>query len=736
MPIIVFGDEGNDTIYGGTGDDMIFGDRGRVNFEDEGGAIVTRLGFYPEVIKGFVQSIAGTTVTATASIFPTDDEGLAGQYVRIINGTGFGQRRLILSNDADEFVVDEAWDIEPDNTSEFRISTMPEDQTDGVRRGAKLMLSVDPGVGGSDLIYGNSGDDTIFGGAAGDAIFGEWDAADGDDPAGTGNDLIFGDSGRLDFSLADSSIDPGFGESAPTLLDHVYSTHLGIGGADTISGSAGADTIFGGAAGDTIFGDGATASTQADLVDVILGDSGEIVLDAGVVAEIRTTDTTEGTGGADAISGDDDADIILGGVNGSADTLWGNAGNDILLGDNGELYWNDDADLATLDRVRTVDTDRGAGDTIYGNAGDDTLFGGTGGDWMEGNENDDLAFGDYGILLLAGGVAVDVQTTDRTLGGTDTMGGGLHEDILIGGANADVIDGDAGDDLIFGDNVRLARLSGFGDTTNERFRALAGTLIYDMQGADNVEMGARYANPDNVPVWVDWNITLLDHDTATESAGQNNFGNDYIAGGADDDTIFAQLGNDVVQGDGAIEGKLGGSPVDAYRAGDGTLFVAPSFEAASDGDDYIEGNGGDDVIFGNLGQDDIIGGSSDLFSLDDAGQAAGRLRPDLRRRGHGHRPQRRWATMTRRGPCPRCRHDPRRQRQYLPPGGDQRDRQRRLPTFNYDDYSASLRIVAARGRTARLHAGRSRRRRGQLRRPTSARPTRSTANRATTSSTA
>ena len=39
----------------------------------------------------------------------------------------------------------------------------------------------------------------------------------------------------------------------------------------------------------------------------------------------------------------------------------------------------------------------------------------------------------------------------------------------------------------------------------------------------------------------------------------------------------------------------------------------PSFEATTDGDDYIEGNGGDDVIFGNLGQDDIIGGSSDLF---------------------------------------------------------------------------------------------------------------------------
>ena len=41
-----------------------------------------------------------------------------------------------------------------------------------------------------------------------------------------------------------------------------------------------------------------------------------------------------------------------------------------------------------------------------------------------------------------------------------------------------------------------------------------------------------------------------------------------------------------------------------------------SFEAGTDGDDYIEAGGGSDVVFGGLGQDDIIGGSSELFTLD------------------------------------------------------------------------------------------------------------------------
>ncbi len=40
----------------------------------------------------------------------------------------------------------------------------------------------------------------------------------------------------------------------------------------------------------------------------------------------------------------------------------------------------------------------------------------------------------------------------------------------------------------------------------------------------------------------------------------------------------------------------------------GDLDLIASFDAATDGQDYIEGGGGKDVVFGNLGQDDILGG--------------------------------------------------------------------------------------------------------------------------------
>jgi Ca2+-binding RTX toxin-like protein len=118
-----------------------------------------------------------------------------------------------------------------------------------------------------------------------------------------------------------------------------------------------------------------------------------------------------------------------------------------------------------------------------------------------------------------------------------------------------------------------------------------------------------------------------------ELAAGTNFGGDYIAGGAHDDQIFGQLGNDTIQGDGSIDLTVG-----AQWSADGALSVQPSVEnAASDGHDYIEGNGGTDVVFGNLGQDDIIGGSSSLFSLDDPSKRTDFIGEDILFGGAGTR---------------------------------------------------------------------------------------------------
>ncbi|HKS60779.1 MAG TPA: hypothetical protein VJT13_03715, partial [Xanthobacteraceae bacterium] len=273
-------------------------------------------------------------------------------------------------------------------------------------------------------------------------------------------------------------------------------------------------------------------------------------------------------------------------------------------------------------------------------------------DTIHGDAGEDIVFGDHGVIgqeagtrrLKTTGSVTLVETVERSNGKGDTIYGDAGDDILIGGPGGDNIDGGSERDLIFGDNVRLDRTIGDG-LANARYRELSGAeggQIYStLPGSAGTVLVKLTAStiPGGAPFWESFNIELLDHD-ATTLVSSNTFGDDYIAGGAGDDQIFGQLGNDVIQGDGSIDYRSALYVVDAatgalslsnatprlvgaYRGIDGLLYVSPSFEASGDGDDYIEGNGGNDVIFGNLGQDDIIGGSSDLFSLQNRTQ-----RPD------------------------------------------------------------------------------------------------------------
>jgi Ca2+-binding RTX toxin-like protein len=113
-------------------------------------------------------------------------------------------------------------------------------------------------------------------------------------------------------------------------------------------------------------------------------------------------------------------------------------------------------------------------------------------------------------------------------------------------------------------------------------------------------------------------VFLLDHSLTIQtsdltSVTGSRWGNDIIAGNADDDAIFGELGDDLIQGDGEItEAGLKVEIFEGVRGG-----------VVTDGNDYIEGNGGADMLIGNLGQDDIIGGSSQLFGL-----TTGAQRPD------------------------------------------------------------------------------------------------------------
>jgi Ca2+-binding RTX toxin-like protein len=250
--------------------------------------------------------------------------------------------------------------------------------------------------------------------------------------------------------------------------------------------------------------------------------------------------------------------------------------------------------------------------------------------------------GDHGRLSWAAdnGVQTDIaefSSTETTYGAGDTVQGNADDDVVIGGAGADTIDGNAGDDLIFGDAATLVRQP---TTNNPRFTSLSGDHIYsrtDLDAINELESGELlvtgiqfpYRTSDGtVPDWARFVVTALFHSQAIQDSANayvmNTYGGDDVAGGAGDDIIFGQLGNDRLQGDGDTSlgvgcgTSAGGGPLATpCRDGDNELGATASGDdfAGTDGDDYVEGGGGDDVMFGNLGQDELIGGSSSLFSL-------------------------------------------------------------------------------------------------------------------------
>ena len=420
----------------------------------------------------------------------------------------------------------------------------------------------------------------------------------------------------------------GFGDTTDGvegLVGIVVTVDPTIGGADTITTGLGSDIVLGGAAGDSITtNDGETAGTP-DQPNIVIADHGfvDTVLLDGDPADLDRIWSTDVTyGGDDTVTTGNGDDVVIGGTGG--DTIRGGDGRNIVVGDNGRFTaiatetrrWGQ-LPLSS-GRLETVSPTVGGADTITTGNGIDIVLGGALGDTIDVGAGNDLVLGDHGAitwLVLGGGLQVArAEVTDNALGGGDTIRGRAGEDVLVGGAAGDAIDAGDGRDLVFGDNVVLDRTTTFGNHTSPRFRVLSGTKIYStdlLTAGQALVTGAWQLDPAGPTAWSDFRITLLDHDTATQTANDNRYGSDYIAGGAGDDTIFGQLGNDVIQGDGSIDG----AQVGASRDGTGALVIAPSVAATTDGDDYIEGGGGRDVVFGGLGRDDIIGGSSDLYSL-------------------------------------------------------------------------------------------------------------------------
>lgn len=411
------------------------------------------------------------------------------------------------------------------------------------------------GGSGVDMLIGHAGDDRLSGGAENDFLHGragnDWlDGGAGNDllDGGTGADRMIGGTGddiyRVD-DIGDKVIEkPGEG------YDRVESTiDFDMAGLNVeelrLTGSANV-SAFGSAAADTI-----------------VGNDGNNVID--------------GRGGADIMRGGRGDDVYY--VDNSADKVielqGAGQGNDIV-------YASVSYDLAatfveTLRLTGTSDTNAMGNsqiNTLYGNAGNNILDGRGGADLMVGGLGNDTYYVDhvgdrvveragegndtvYAAIDfdLAGTHVETLRLTGRAdlsafgSNGNDALFGNAGNNVLDGRGGADVMTGGAGDDVYYVDHV--------GDKVIE--------LQGKAQGNDTVYASVSY---NLAATFVE---TLVLTGTGNTSATGNSQANTLI-GNAGDNVLNGMGGNDVLTGGGGSDTfvftKAGHATITDFGAGD------------------------------------------------------------------------------------------------------------------------------------------------------------------------
>ncbi len=583
LPLVLFGGEGNDSITGGQGNDIIFGDNGQVDYRNEQGVLVTRLGLG---LHERVTLNPGQSESSSLDVPTHQTDGVVRSPSFITTRASISGNDTIIGNLGDDSLFggvgsDQIYgDAQTSSAQDGNDVIFGDNGSITVSSTGVTISTSDTSVGSTDTIQTGNGNNTVFGGAGGDSITG-----------GTGNDVILGDFGTI--SLANGQ------------LSSVATTDPTVGGNDTISGGANSDIIFGGAGADSITGD--------DGNDVILGDMGLVRVSGGLVNYVTTTDTADG--GNDTISGGSGDDIVLGGA--GADSITGDDGNDILLGDFGwVLYLSPGTPYA----VFTSNWTYGGNDTISGGSGDDVVFGGFGDDSLSGDDGNDVLVGDFGIAFLGS----QVMSTNTTFGGNDTISGGAGNDIAIGGFGADLIYGNSDDDVLLGDSGMVRFGSGQYINVSTLDPATGGNDTISGGSGNDIIMGG--AGDDTILGGADHDVIFGDTGVVGLVSGVVSYaqtvnpsigGNDTIDAGTGNDEVFGGTGADSILGNDGSDVLLGDLGSITYNAG------IPSHVTTSDtgigANDWISGGAGADAILGGYGDDTISGDAGNDMILGDFG---------------------------------------------------------------------------------------------------------------------
>jgi len=601
---VMFGDAGDDQVFGQTEPDILFG-----GADDD------------LVVGGTSNDIMFGDDGIVAKLDPADGSGLK------VIGVGFG-------------------------------GVVPGGQFyDADRRTIDLILTDVVADDGNDILSGDAGDDLMLGGGGNDLMGGDVDPRlpTFTRPSEISEDVLIGDGGKITFDQRRfRSIETVIGPDTTGEPFH-----------DVIYGDNGDDYVFGGRGNDFLFGGhgrvvdmgtwtlgasrGPTDAGASDN-DIIVGDNGRMEFanddiddNFGRLERVFTTDTQEDTGGHEYVEGQLGNDVIFGGVNGGVDpdanpdVLLGHEGDDVVLGDNGELDFafdqdtpsplDDDTNLGTLDLIRSYRDGLGGTDEVSGHAGNDVLIGGTGGDLMFGDDatasagaddGEDIMLGDNGDIFLIGnvgrlsvrvadmeeGTAVDlITTTDENddFGGPDTMSGNAKADVMLGGVNDGGVDtmygdrevpteatiADDADDILLGDNGLLdfTYLADSDRNTLDLIRSfedgLGGTDVMSGNKGQDVAIGG--------------------------TGGDEIYGDDDGASSEEHDLGDLLLGDNADVFLVAANGAMGGDTKLVLGAAVFLIRTTDEEHPEYGGEDTISGNADGDLIAGGVQGDTLYG---------------------------------------------------------------------------------------------------------------------------------
>ncbi|MCB8819118.1 hypothetical protein [Microvirga rosea] len=553
--------DGNDTAYGGAGVETLLGGAGRDSLFGYGGSDDLDGGDGDDVLDG------GTGAD------------------RMIGGSG--DDTFVVDN-AGDLVVEAAGDIEGIDTVEASISYALGANVEHLT----LIGAAHINATGNELantLTGNDGDNVLDGGAEADQMAG-----------GAGNDTYVVDNAAdVVTERSNEGVDTVTASVGVALGAHVE--NLLLLGADDIDGSGN------------------------DLANVITGNAGNNILDGGTGA-----DRLAGGLGNDTYLVDHAGDRVTEGAGEGTDTVRSTIS--YALADN----------IEQLVLVGTGNLDgigNGSANTITGTSGNNLLDGGAGADLLTGRGGDDTYIVDdagdvvaeladegsdtvrasvsYGLsqnvenLILTGSGNINGSGNDAA----NVITGNDGNNILDGGAEADHLVGGLGNDTYLVDNADDMVV----EAVNEGIDSVVSSVSYSLR-----------ANVENLTLSQNNNIDGTGNSLANTLTG--NAGHNVLDGGAGADLLIGGQGNDTYvidqAGDTVVEASDEGD--DTVRASIGyslganleNLVLTGSGSIGGTGNDLantITGNMGDNTLDGGAGADNLAGGQgNDTYLVDNA----------------------------------------------------------------------------------------------------------------------